>query len=297
LYEQARRPVVEGLLNLAESHEIPGSVRSLATYAPELKRKWEGMQKVVGRFPLGKDSNYAVDVINRTRKRFAKTLSKTAASRYLAWSFGIAPLISDAKRLIAYMDKIKADYERFKREQVRTASRVFVGSSSFNKVGATGISYQNYLTTQPTSRYVLKYRIRNPYKTDFVSRLNYLITRFGAGGPASFAWELVPFSFVVDWFLDVSSIASLFDEVLDKDRIETLSLTHSRKYVSISDVFRDVYRTDTNAQVYSGKQASVTHSYYSRQLIGRATYVAPSGRFGKKQASLAVALLLANILK
>jgi hypothetical protein len=270
LFDSARKPVVDGLLNIAESPEIPSAIRSLTTKIPLLKPMWPRMQEAL---------------------RAAKSGSRNVANKYLAWSFGIAPLISDIEKIRSYMDRLKKDEERFKRGVVRRVSAVYMGSYSFHMPDDGEQSYQGFCTTYPTTRYVLTFREKNPYNTDFMRGLDFLLRRFGSAGPASFAWERIPFSFVADWFIDTSSIVDYLDGMLQSDRIDVLSCTKSNKFVCTSEVFRTATRADTNAIIYNAKQGGVTHSYYDRSVIGRTTYVAPSDRFGKKQAALAVALL------
>lgn len=271
MYDQARRPVVQGLQNLAEANEIPDSLKGFIKYAPLKARAWEPMRK------------------------FVKRASKKAAGNFLAYSFCIAPLISDIEKARRYLKRVEADYRRFVSCPVRRISRVFNGTAVFSKDPSVMTSrtkwYQGLALQVPVTRYVMTYRERCPYTTEFFRKLSYLINRFGAAGPASFAWEMVPFSFVVDWFIDTSSVVGFLDDKLNSDRLEVLNLSISRKYELETDVFRDVWDGSVNALVESRKRGSVVYRRYMRSELAKAYSIDFSERFGKKQMLLSVALL------
>jgi len=275
MYDQARRPVVEGLVNLAEAHEIPSAIKQVAGYAPYKAANWNRMRETV------------------------KRLGKQAGGRYLAYSFGIAPLIRDTESVLRYLKKVEKDYQRYVSCPIRHVSRTFIGSAPFSKASSVMTSrtiwYQGLALQVPVTRYVLTYRERCPYKTEFLRKLSYLINRFGAGGPADFAWELVPFSFVIDWFIDTSSVIGYLDDKLNSDRLEVLNLSKSMKYELETDVFRDVYDGSTNTLVESSKLGHVLYRRYLRQPLGKTYYIGLSDRFGKKQTALSVALLLQRL--
>lgn len=274
LYDRARKPVVEGLLNIVESPELPSAIESFTRNVPkateywDLKSAWKSAKRDLGR------------------------ASKRIANRYLAYSFGIAPLIADVNKLWSFMDTIRVDYEKYARGAVKRMHSIHMGAYNFS-MSASGVkTYQGFCTMWPTTRYVLAYRERVPYDTDFFRKLDYGLSRFGAAGPASFAWERVPFSFVVDWFVDSASLLQSLDEGLARDPIETLSLTKSHKMECTTEVFRTIQRTDTSSVVYGpAKQGSVTHTVYERMPLGRVNYIDTSVRFGKRQAATSVALL------
>jgi len=271
LYDRARRPVVEGLVNLVEAPEIPAAIKSFATWAPYKKSKWEGMRS------------------------FLKRASRDASNKYLAAVFGILPLITDANSIVNYLKKVRDGFERFKSSPVKRVSRVFNSSSQFSYgpsgTNETVYTYQGRASETPVTRYVLTYREKVRFQTELFQRVQYLINRFGSGGPASFAWELVPFSFVVDWFVDTTSVVNWLDSLLENDRIETLSLTRSRLYCLECDAFKSVSRTDDHTVIASYKLGSAINQMYERVPLVRTTYVDTARRFGKKQTAIALALL------
>lgn len=272
LYDRARKPVVDGLLNLVESPEIPSALKSMVNHRDLYISKLDSYRSAV------------------------KKLSKAAANKYLAYSFGIAPLISDTQKIMSYLDKVKRDYERYRNREIRRVSITASGAFSFDNSPSSNRTYQGYATLWPTTRWVLTYRETNPYTTDFIGKLDFLLRRFGSAGPASFAWERIPFSFVLDWFIDTSSVIDYLDGKLQTDRIETLSLTRSNKAKITSDVFQTIRSFQGNV-IFDQKLGSVSHSLYERFALAKSTYVDLDARFGKKQAALSVALLRQTLFK
>jgi len=277
LYDTARKPVVDGLVNLAESPEIPGAINTLTSSVNAL-RKYSTYQK----YQFYLNQNWAA--------------LKKLANNHLAYSFGIAPLVSDAQKVHSYLKRLDADYRRYRERAVKRVSRVYPIGLAYTPPTLPDLYYgkvtaQGYSTESCQQRYVLTYRERNPYSTEFFGKLQFLLNRFGSAGPASYIWERTKLSFVIDWFIDTTSIINYLDDVLSTERIETISLTKSEKWSHTTDIFRDVYRADTNQNVQSNKLGTYTCSVYQRYPLRRTTYVAPSERFGKKQALLSASLL------
>jgi hypothetical protein len=137
------------------------------------------------------------------------------------------------------------------------------------------------------------------YSSKLFSQLDYMMSRFGVTGPASLAWELVPFSFVVDWFVDLRGITDRLDNLLTGNTKKILDICLSEKLdMTGKTSVRNYggYTSSNDGEVIQETQLK----YYHRSLGVAPSIVAPSGRFGKKQASLLAALLyqqVANRLK
>lgn len=117
------------------------------------------------------------------------TRPNQASKLWLEYWFGWSPLLSDIHSAI---EVLQADYP---------SARVKAGARSNahwgNKV--VGSRYEEIWTTTITARCHMQadYEVSNPN----LFRANQL----GLLNPASIAWELVPFSFVVDWFFPVGN--------------------------------------------------------------------------------------------
>jgi hypothetical protein len=134
------------------------------------------------------------------------------------------------------------------------------------------------------------------YNTAVFGKLDYLLRKFGTPGPASFVWEKIPYSFVVDWFLNLKGITQELDNLLTGN-IKQIS----DAWVSIkSSEFYQIIMTNNNAiSPQKGTTlASARLDRYTRTPISpRRPAVFVDSRFGKKQLALSGALLYQKIAK
>jgi hypothetical protein len=121
--------------------------------------------------------------------------------------------------------------------------------------------------------------------------LDYLMTRLGSAGPVSLGWELIPFSFVLDWFVDLRSICDNLDNLLTgyRKNITGVCISESFEYTAVSELRSSMssYAPDNPRLLL----ASTDISYYRRDPVLNYNKVGLSGRFGKRQLGLSAALL------
>jgi len=121
------------------------------------------------------------------KKGILKGISKAVvsprfwANEVLAFKFGVEPLIADIQSAIKVLESGLGDYELVVRTNSTQSFSFDYDMGSFN--GKATISY------------VVKYRIDNV----LAKRLD----EFGLLDPAQIAWEVTPWSFVVDWLIPV----------------------------------------------------------------------------------------------
>lgn len=128
------------------------------------------------------------------------------------------------------------------------------------------------------------------YNLDAFKKLQYLINRFGSSGPASFVWERIPFSFVVDWFVDLSSIVGALDNALTGFNQRLDDGWCSEKWSALVPVFKHKYVNWTSDK--DGQQTALYEmSYYHREYLEPRITWGLRDRFGKKQASYLAAVL------
>lgn len=85
---------------------------------------------------------------------------------------------------------------------------------------------------------------------------NFDITRFTSLNPASVAWELMPYSFVVDWFVDVGGyLRNLETSLLYGNRFSTGYVTDLQV---LSCVITDSRKSDSYLTTYTGTARSVS---------------------------------------
>lgn len=145
-------------------------------------------------------------------ERIGKDLGKTAGKNWLQYQYGWKPLLSDI------YDSITEFYHSDLRKILEFKVKVY------DKLPSGGIMNQfaRPITFQRSGLEGCEFHIRlkNPGKLD--------IARWSSLNPLSIAWELMPYSFVVDWFLDVGGTlrnletALLYDNVFDSGYVTEL---------------------------------------------------------------------------
>lgn len=124
--------------------------------------------------------------------------SKKVAKRWLEYTYGWQPFLGDIWNLSNQITKsIQAG--RF----IDVIVRKRISDSLVDNGGYSGIVM---------SRHVLHQKIHGRYKIDSVG-LKYL-AELGVTNPLAVAWELVPYSFVVDWVVNVGDYLSALDALV-----------------------------------------------------------------------------------
>lgn len=144
---------------------------------------------------------------------------KDASSLWLEYWFGWAPLISDIGTAIEILQDPPATFEKMHRVRVKEKFQY-----SFRQSGRNAQNMANG-PIQLSCLYQLTSRVDNP-------NIN-LANRLGFTNPATIAWELVPFSFLVDWFYPVGRFLSSGDDWLGITRINPMyTLMYKAEIVS-----------------------------------------------------------------
>lgn len=143
---------------------------------------------------------------------------KKAADLWLEWWFGWKPLIGDIHDSIEILQQpIPVSH--------KTMGRASSGwlTDENNWIGPY---YRTLETLRMNTREMIAGRVT-------VSNSNlYKATQLGLTNPASVLWEIVPFSFVVDWFVPVGKFLEGWTDLLGLS-IEDSYTTISRQYTSV----------------------------------------------------------------
>jgi hypothetical protein len=234
-----------------------------------------------------------------------------ASNQYLYWSFGVAPLISDMKKIDAGIRKFKRDMDNYIRNYRKPFTITASCSGSLSIANTTGMSGYSPISTAsdgswwhvgilpmgPVKRTVgIRGRRNVDYNSDAWKKLDYVISRYVATGPASFAWEKIPWSFVVDWFVDLTSIVDALDNAFTGFNKSIEDCWLSEKW----EVLVPVYKHQEGGWFSSqdGQQTALNEiSYYHREYLNPSITLGLRDRFGKKQASYLAALLHQQVAK
>jgi len=228
---------------------------------------------------------------------------------YLYYSFGVAPVINDMRKLSSVTAKLS---KRLKDNQKRAGTEVSVrkavygsfqqglypdgngripdGYSSSQDNGSKWHT-QIYDQSKPRMTCVVRGIRDRKFETSVFQKLDFLASRFGVTGPASFAWERIPFSFVVDWFVDMSVVLNTLDNALTGSSKQIKDVSLSQKWSALIPAIKHRHGPGTTSS-NDGQQTALTEmSLYTRKPVEVNKIVDFSGRFGKKQAALSVALI------
>lgn len=174
-------------------------------------------------------------VVNLTRTTFARFGALRApANVWLQYTYGVKPLLSSIHG--AAEESIRVVLNRMERYSAR--GTVFVDNPRFRYYSCEN----GWVTVTAKGRL----KMSTTYGVQLQTRDGFDLMRWTSLNPVSIAWELMPYSFVVDWFLDVGSTIRNF---------ETACLLQSR--------FVQGYRTDLTAFDGVYDNSTNTSSYYN----------------------------------
>jgi hypothetical protein len=152
----------------------------------------------------------------RYKREFRKHQPKAVANGWLELQYGWRPLLNDifgAAELLALSNLDKLIRGRV--SALHTVQRSFLFTSLDGNVPRTELT-----TVEYTRKYVCYFSARNELLSGLAS--------MGITNPALIAWELLPYSFVADWFIPIGNWISTFDATLGLD-FEKGSVTTFRK--------------------------------------------------------------------
>jgi hypothetical protein len=269
---------VDNILNIAEAHQIPSALNSLVKTVNQ-----EG-------------------TIQALRKRPSKgSLLGNLSNGFLAWSFGIAPLISDMKTMSKACKNLHSDMQkdRGRRAQIDTVSTQITGKLVRN---VQADWFPGYFTSElavpvAPKRVVGVKGIRTQqYDSKVFADLDYLLRKFGGPGPASFVWEKIPYSFVVDWFFNLKGITDKLDNLLTGNTKQISDAWYSESYKGFWRS-RIVNPNAISPSIGTTVFSNAVEVYTRNPISASRSAVTLAGRFGKKQLALTGALLYQKVAR
>lgn len=170
----------------------------------------------------------------RITRRFRRTQlvdpSRAAANAWLQLQYGWVPLLADVESAATTFASLVAD----SRNRVLTAgAHAFKGENrreaapfSGHPIGSGFVEHD--VTYTDSWKYKIQYTINEPLRE---------FGQLGLLNPLSVAWELVPFSFVADWFLPIGDYIGALDVDMRytfQRGLESRKRTSVGKFVSVS---------------------------------------------------------------
>lgn len=191
----------------AELQESLGPAAELAVSLAERRQALDMMsQRLVqmGRFTSailrGRWYN-AADALGLTRAQLRgmnlRRGSEHAANNYLEFHFGWSPLVNDIFAATQVLQKPVPDIRASGKGRFVVAQSIVKNGGSYWTIDTLGPGSVSY-------RLQCDIGVTNPNL--------WLANRMGLVNPAALAWELVPFSFVLDWFVNISDFLGGFTD-------------------------------------------------------------------------------------
>jgi hypothetical protein len=274
-FEKANQLKADVVLNLVEANQAWPAVDSLINCLPEVAHNWKQIRKVI----------------------------RTASGAFLAWKFGVSPILSDIESIQKYLPKMKDDIDRHVKGEKMRFSAIGKVTNSFSTLVSGGSNHSftgnGRSIKPPIVRYVLVVKPNNTnYHSDFFKKADAVLSRFSTS-PASLAWEKIPFSFVADWFVDVRGMCRALDGLLGIKPYKVIAFTRSFSYTLETDVvYRSFSFCGSNPTVYEALTGTHTFKHYERSLASTAaTWPFWKPHFGQNQAALSAALIAQQLSK
>lgn len=182
---------------------------------------------------------------------------KSLSSAYLGFQYGLANTVRD---LQGYADKARQAMEEF--------STVHKGSlahtrSTYTKVhqwDGNGPRKMGYVTCTSTQCYHICY---DPIDSAVLNAWR-LLDSWGLWPSLSGTWDLVPLSFVLDWFIPLGNIFEANDNMTHLASLRTLFASHSVKHKSVFEA--------GELPVFHDWQGEMVYTTYTRTVKSRVDY-------------------------
>lgn len=217
----------------ASSPGMPSANLRLRIYQKMRSKAYESMQlgadygeraktlQMVGtmlhavRSPLKTMGDYMAKAARRKKKHIAPLMLKDSAEALLAFQYGVRPLIGSINSAcnVAAMPYPRMHVEGICAEPFETlyTSGGRPTNESYYKSWTHGMVYQ-----------------RAGFDVEIVHPTIFLAEQLGLLNPAAIAWELVPFSFVLDWFIPVGTWINNISDYAGCERSNAYVTTFSK---------------------------------------------------------------------
>lgn len=151
----------------------------------------------------------------RFKKAFVKDRTKALGSGWNSIAYGWRPLLDDVYGAAKELAGSSQQGVYLHSKVVKSRNVPYSFSKPWN--ASSGYSVRQTGSTRVSVRYGVTYMRQMGARQD--------LPRLGITNPALVAWELVPYSFVIDWFLPIGNWLNTFDATLGVDFINGYSTT------------------------------------------------------------------------
>ena len=158
------------------------------------------------------------------------------ANAHLAYQFGVKPLLDDINGVVDVLTKPEDISFDIKKSKTSMTTRV----SEDSQAPCGTIAYRTRVTIESKVTVVYKTRVK-------ISSISRDIGRLGFGNLGSVAWELLPWSFVIDWFLPIGNYLNNSDAFAGLTCLWTTKTVFKKETVHVERIFggKGLYGHDT----------------------------------------------------
>lgn len=211
---------------------------------------------------------------------------RSAGSKWLSYQFGWAPMLRDLQKFYdtwrnasKKLDRLRKYNGRYERRGGTVAANSETYASSTACYFGPTLSSVFYPGYQPTPSYPVVHR---EYRVWFEAAYKYWIP--GIGTPAweanatrqlyglsltpSVVWELVPWSWLIDWFTNLGDVISNLDDGLAENLTTAYAFVMRQQLVSADLSAQQVFLVD-------GGQTTLAHSVTQRWVIKERATASP----------------------
>lgn len=199
--------------------------------------------------------------------------SKAFASNYLEYHFGWVPLIQDIGNAVEVLQS-----------EIPTTllkSTATIQTSGSNTKVLYGERTVTSWVTSVTCRMQTEVYISNPNLR--------LASQLGFVNPAALLWEIVPFSFIVDWFVNVNDFLNSFTDFLGLTQVNSQTVIFGKTSESMLAT-----NATTGAKIAEGAGETVRCSR-TTGITGPKLKLRPVDRLSPTRGAVSISLLLQSM--
>jgi len=237
--------------------------------------------------------------ITRLKGLFTKWsgLTKKLAEGHLSYSFGVKPFISDVKKLWNTLTNHQSILEDFLERRGKVQKRYYTEGLQSDSETSPTYSPAGYTRIYHKGNDECQYWASMTYTYDCPDIDNYwqfiqaMRQMLGLRLSASVVWELIPFSFVVDWFWRVGDFLEQFEESVYPVTVKVLEYTVTKKRTLTYRThlkYYDPYGVWKDTIISTGKSKFYTRR---RTTPDSGTTFINRGQYGSNQLALSASLL------
>lgn len=274
LYEKAKNQSVNLAQALAERRQLADM---LVEIAKKLLKFWISLK--------------AGNLYAAASALFPKSPNQLA-DVHLMYRYGIKPLVADLKGIVQALATDQDVYYQLRTSSKKKLPRTLLADVEGNY---NGVRCRTRVYVQGEVKVIYDYRVR--IKSAYDSLINTL-SSLGFANPNSLAYELIPFSFVVDWFIPIGNYLA------NQDAFNGLSIDKATKTVLTKQyyIFEREFLNDPAEPYYAlvsgGVTGFVTERFTCNRTLMSDVPVLPTPDFQftintlKRNALTAIALII-----